>query len=165
MRRSETEKTEDNIEFCEFVWKIDNFSVKRKQAQNGIELLIYSDPFYTHENGYKICLGAYPDGFGVDKGVHLTVAFYIMSGLSDNILQWPFNHDVTLSLVNQDTGRNQRNFVIKYNPYPNNARWKKPIKERNGGHGTSGLCLLDEILKNAALCKNDQIIIKFTMHK
>ena len=61
----------------------------------------YSEPFYTHHHGYKMCLRVDANGHGDGKGTHLSVAFFLMRGEFDNHLTWPFQGDIIVQLVNQ----------------------------------------------------------------
>ena len=54
-----------------------------------------SQPFYTHEQGYKMCLKVTANGQGSGKGSHITVVVYLMKGEYDDQLEWPFKADVT----------------------------------------------------------------------
>ena len=57
----------------------------------------YSEPFYTHHRGYKMCLKVFPnnEGSSVDIGVCL------MRGEFDGQLKWPFRGKVVIKVVNQ----------------------------------------------------------------
>ena len=61
----------------------------------------YSEPFYTHPDGYKMCLGVYANGSGDGKGTHVTVYVHLIQGEFDNHLKWPFRGDITIQLLNQ----------------------------------------------------------------
>ena len=56
----------------------------------------YSEPFYTHPRGYKMCLSVKPNA-----GSCISVWFHILRGDFDNILSWPFQGQLTLQLMNQ----------------------------------------------------------------
>ena len=60
-----------------------------------------SQPFYTHSQGYKMCLRVTANGQGSGKGTHITVAVYLMKGEFDDQLEWPFREDITIQLLNQ----------------------------------------------------------------
>ena len=60
-----------------------------------------SQPFYTHSQGYKMCLRVTANGQGSGKGTHVTVAVYLMKGEFDDQLEWPFRGDITIQLLNQ----------------------------------------------------------------
>ena len=53
---------------------------KRRQFDNEC----YSTPFYTHQNGYKMCLGADSKGYGSGKGTHVSVFVTVMKGEHDD---------------------------------------------------------------------------------
>lgn len=148
-------------EFGELVWHIDNFSDRRRQALNGIEKRIFSDPFYSHKNGYKMCVAVWPVGNVVDND-YLSVYFHIMRGPSDRELLWPFRNTITIALVNQQTGLDHCSETFEYDDWLNADNLRRPTLEKNCGIGTH-LIKLKEILDKAALLGNDQIIIKCTV--
>ena len=92
---------------CEFT--VMEFS-KRKQSNN----IFYSPPFYTHQHGYKICLGVDANGSNTGKGTHVSVSVTVMAGDNDDKLQWPFVGDIILELVNwrKDKGHHSKTLSI-----------------------------------------------------
>ena len=62
----------------------------------------YSPPFYTHLNGYKMCLRVDANGIASARGTHLTVFVCLMRGEFDEQLKWPFRGNITIRLVNQE---------------------------------------------------------------
>ncbi len=50
----------------------------------------YSTPVYTHDRGYKICLGVYANGQAQYTGTHVSGLVYFMKGEFDDELKWPF---------------------------------------------------------------------------
>jgi TNF receptor-associated factor 4 len=62
----------------------------------------YSSHFYTHPNGYKMCLKVFANGNGPRKGTHLSVYVRLMRGEFDDQLKWPFRGRITIKLVNQE---------------------------------------------------------------
>jgi TNF receptor-associated factor 4 len=73
-----------------------NFQVHKENNDHWV-----SRPFYTHSQGYKMCLRVTANGQGSGKGTHITVAVYLMKGEFDNQLEWPFRGDITIQLLNQ----------------------------------------------------------------
>ena len=92
---------------CEFT--LNEFS-KRKQFDNEF----YSSPFYTHQHGYKMCLGVYSNGDCSGKGTHVSVYVQLMAGDNDDQLQWPFVGDINIMLLNwrEDKGHYKVNLPI-----------------------------------------------------
>ena len=75
---------------------MNNFQFHKENDDNWV-----SRPFYTHSQGYKMCLRVIANGQGSGKGTHITVAVYLMKGEFDNHLEWPFRGDITIQLLNQ----------------------------------------------------------------
>ena len=69
---------------------------KRKQFNN----VYYSPPFYTHPHGYKLCIKVYVNGHGESKDTHISIFASLMRGDYDNSLQWPFEGDIVVKLLN-----------------------------------------------------------------
>lgn len=162
-RLREIEMKQEKLQFGEFVWKIENFSEKIKQAKNDIETKFFSDAFFSHKNGYKMCLSVSPRGYGDKNSVYSGVCFHIMRGPLDDILQWPFKYDVTIALINRHTGLDHCSNTIKYNKNPNHENLQKPTVEINGGFGRYNFVKLDELLNNDDLYEKDQIFLKCTV--
>ena len=62
----------------------------------------FSAPFYTQINGYKVQLKVIPNGDLVTRGF-MTVAFYILKGPYDELLQWPMKGKCEVRLLNQNS--------------------------------------------------------------
>lgn len=84
----------------QFTWRIDNIKDKISLAQSGDHAasVIYSPSFYSLEGGYKLSLCIYPAGDN-NQG-YLSLYFVVMKGKFDEILPWPFQKRVYLSLLN-----------------------------------------------------------------
>ena len=79
-----------------FAFRMTNF--EEMKENNGTR---YSLPFYTHPQGYKMCLSVVANGSGRGKGTHVSVYAYLMRGEFDDYLKWPFQGDIVLQLCNQ----------------------------------------------------------------
>lgn len=84
----------------QFTWRVDNIrdKITLAQAGNRPDNVIYSPSFYSLEAGYKLSLCIYPAGDN-NQG-YLSLYFVVMKGQFDEILQWPFQKRVYLSLLN-----------------------------------------------------------------
>ena len=79
---------------CEFTL---NEFTKRKQWNNKF----HSPCFFTHQQGYKMCLEVYSNGeHSSSKGTHVSVYVRLMAGDNDHQLQWPFVGDIDIMLLN-----------------------------------------------------------------
>ena len=61
----------------------------------------YSPPFYSHNGGYRMCLGIVANGNGRGKSTHVSFLIHLMADDNDDKLQWPFRGAITYSLLNQ----------------------------------------------------------------
>jgi len=146
----------------EFLWYIENWETKKKRVQNGLETSIYSSPFYTHKNGYKMCLRLEFRGQLSAEDTCLSLYLCIMRGEFDNILQWPFRHEVRLDLLNQETGVPHVSKIVNTLSNTFSKTWNKPITDINNGFCFYEFIKMSELSSNSALCKGNKIIIKAT---
>ena len=110
---------------CEFT--LTEFT-KRKQFNNEY----YSSAFYSHPNGYKLCLRVDTNGHNVGKGTHISISVFLMRGDYDNILQWPFEGDIVVELLNwKEDNHHQRGNTIDFSKCsdPDGSRTSRVTKE------------------------------------
>lgn len=81
-----------------FVWRIDNVKTRIAKAE-----ILHSDAFYTKQYGYKLKAQVCFKGFADGKWHHLSVAFKLIPGEYDGLLEWPFPLSVTFTLYDQVT--------------------------------------------------------------
>ena len=81
---------------CPVIIKVPNF-VDHKMVDDGW----YSEPFYTHSRGYKMCLCVYPAGVEDTEDPHLSVYLYLMKGPHDDDVIWPLTGKFEIILINQ----------------------------------------------------------------
>ena len=108
-------KNEDNRQYSYIlVEPTSPLPLDTKQPQKSTKLIVtnferhrigggswISSPFYTHSQGYRMCLKVTANGQGSGKDTHITVAVYLMKGEFDDQLEWPFRGDITIQLLNQ----------------------------------------------------------------
>lgn len=125
------------------LWKIDDFEQRRREAIDGTTLSLYSTPFYTSKQGYKMCARVYLNGDGMGKGTHVSLFFVIMKGPNDALLPWPFQQKVTLVLINQN---GKKNVVDQFRPDPQSSSFQRPLnREMNIASGCPLFCRLDSL--------------------
>ena len=94
---------------CPVILKMPGFAATKKNEEKW-----FSDPFYTHDKGYKMCLCVDTEGFDDDSdsadssddgsnssSTHLSVSLYLMKGLYDDKLTWPLEGKFKVKLLNQ----------------------------------------------------------------
>ena len=74
-----------------------------------------SPDFYSHFDGYKLCLIAYVNGSSDGEGTHVSCYVKLMPGEYDDTLEWPFQGEVTVELLNQLEDKNHYKRVIRFN--------------------------------------------------
>ena len=72
----------------------------------------YSDPFCTHNNGYKMCLNV--EAYGCGEGTHLSVFLYLMKGSHDDELTWPLRGKFEIKLLNQISDSEHHSETMTY---------------------------------------------------
>ena len=75
----------------------------------------YSPGFYTLPGGYKMSLhvdASHATGYG--KDAHVSCYVHLMSGEYDDILEWPFQGEVTVELLNQLEDKNHHKYTIGF---------------------------------------------------
>ena len=90
-----------------FCFTLDKFKHRKKKNEEW-----YSEPFYTHPGGYRMCVRIDANGFDDSKFVSLYT--HIMKGECDGELLWPFHGKVTVELLNQKTDDHHHPLTITY---------------------------------------------------
>ena len=139
-----------------YLWRIPEVSRRIRDAKMGRITGIYSPPFYTGRNGYKMCIRAYLNGDGSGEGTHLSIFFVLMKGEYDPLLQWPFNHKVSLILVDQDR---KKDIVQTFKPNPQSSSFQKPKTDMNVASGCPEFAPAS-IYGNHSYVKDDVMYIK-----
>ena len=67
----------------------------------------YSDPFFSHDRGYKMCLHVKASGLGSSvRDVFVSVLLHLMKGSHDDKLPWPITKTFHINLLNQISNAN-----------------------------------------------------------
>ncbi len=74
----------------------------------------YSNGFYTHPQGYKMCLVVYANGYDDGEGTHVSCYIFLMRGEFDNHLRWPFRGAITITVLNQREDYDHCNVPIDF---------------------------------------------------
>ena len=103
-----------------------NFSDLKKRKDEW-----FSESFYTHPKGYKMCVKAYASGFGTGKDTHLSLYIFLMRGEFDDHLKWPFRGKLTIRLVNQSGGEGHRQSILVFDGLtPDHASARVTVGEK-----------------------------------
>ena len=91
----------------EFV--ISNFYVMKKEW--------FSSPFYTHNRGYNFCLVVHSTSDSRSNCSYVSVYAALMRGEYDEELEWPFEGDIRVEIVNWKEDKNHYAKTIAFNRY------------------------------------------------
>ncbi|CAK8695132.1 TNF receptor-associated factor 3-like [Clavelina lepadiformis] len=139
------------------VWKIKDYERRKREAISGKALSLYSQPFYTSSNGYKMCARIYLNGDGMGKGTHMSLFFVVMKGEYDALLPWPFRQKVSLMLLDQ--GMDRRHLSDTFRPDPTSSSFKRPTSDMNIASGCP-LFVAHNVIDGSTYTKEDTIFVK-----
>ena len=148
---------------CPVTIKMSEYSVKRRDA---IEW--YSDPFYTHNKGYKMCLNIFAAGSD-GESTHLSVYLHLMKGPYDDELTWPLTEELEIKLLNQINDSEHDSGTITYNddiPDCYTERVTNSIKSECGWGWPEYASNedLNEITPTCQFLKDDCLFFQVTKH-
>ena len=135
-----------------YMWKIENFSRRLREAREGKLDHFVSAPFNVDSFGYRLCLAVYPNGED-SGGTDLSVFVIIMKGAYDEVLDWPFALPVNITLLGKHLKVLKRNIT----PTLHQACFRRPQAQMNPGFGFPQFCNLS-LLKEEYL-HNDTLFI------
>ena len=92
------------------VVRMDEFEKYRIRSE-----IWYSEPFYLHPKGYKMCLKVFANGASLHKGSHTSVYLTLMKGKYDDNLKWPLQGNFKVSVLNQLADASHWEKEVKYN--------------------------------------------------
>ena len=139
-----------------FMWRIPDLAKRKRDAIDGRITSLYSPPFYTARNGYKMCIRVYLNGDGMGHKTHLSLFFVLMKGEFDALFKWPFESKVSLILVDQN---HHKHLVQTFKPTPESSSFQRPISDMNVASGCPQFCKLS-VLDDENYTKNDVVFIK-----
>ena len=141
-------------------WKIQGFMGFANQAEKDRSYMIWSNPFFLGEKGYKVKLGV-----GLDKYInfYLKICLVIMKSENDVILPWPFFNVVTYKLIDQQKNPQQcwhrsstRRPDLKKDTLEKSLL--RPTLEENPPWASTTLSALTELSKRCYILNNTVII-------
>lgn len=139
-----------------FLWRIPEIARRKRDGIDERVTSIYSPPFYTGRNGYKMCVRAYLNGDGMGYKTHLSLFFVLMKGEFDPLLKWPFEYKVSLILVDQN---HRKHIVQTFKPTVDSNSFQRPAMDMNVASGCPQFAKLTA-LQDENYVKDDVIFIK-----
>ena len=148
----------------QLMWKITNVHERIQEAKSGRQTSFYSPPFYTHKNGFKVCLRIYLNGDGNGRNTHISLFFVILRGEYDALLRWPFRQKVMFLLIDQSMSESRENVYDAFRPDPNSSSFRRPESEMNIASGLPCFCPLGKLMSpEHEYIKDNTMFIKITV--
>ena len=98
-----------------------------------------SPPFHTHEHGYKMCVRIDANGYDEERGNYLSLYTCFMKGDYDNYLQWPFQGEIAVELLNQNADEwgegGHHKCTIRYDDSTHDCAQRVDFEEKSRGVG------------------------------
>ena len=121
-----------------------------------------SRPFYTHLQGYKMCLLVYVNGDGDDDSVAAHVSIYteVMCGEFDHQLNWPFQGSLVVTLIDHEGEEHwiKDNVFIYDEETPKECSSRVINGDENEGWGTTAFIAHEDL--HPKYYKNDSLVFK-----
>jgi len=128
---------------CPVIMKLPEFTTKKRNNEEW-----YTNSFYSHEKGYKMCLNVCVAGDGDGKGTHLSVFLFVMKGTHDDELTWPLSGKFQVKLLNQISDCEHHLTTVPFDDDDHDAAGRVTDGDRaDGGLGDQ------EFISNEDLCK------------
>lgn len=105
-----------------FIWSIHNVSKRKEEAPGGY---LESAVFYTAMFGYKLQGCAYLKGDGKVNENNLSIYIMILKGEHDSLLKWPFQHPVSVILMDQSL--RELDIIKTFRPTQSSSCFKQPL--------------------------------------
>lgn len=117
-----------------------------------------SPPFYTHLQGYRMCLWVDIGGNGPGKGIYISVFLSLTKGEHDTKLKWPFRGSIIVQLLNQQDEEMPHTEVIKYHDHTPNSTAGRVMEEgRMSKPWGKGKFMRHDELTAGGFMKNDTL--------
>ena len=145
------------------VFKLSQFTKKKEGNEEW-----YSSGFYTSPGGYKMSLNVDANGYGEGKGTHVSCYTYLMAGEYDDTLEWPFQGEVTIKLLNQLEDKNHKKYTILFNESTLDEYNQRVREGRStGGWGRRKFISLEDLeynsITNCQYLKDDSLYFRVSV--
>ena len=121
-------------------------------------------PFHSRDKSYKLHLRVDANGDGSGKGTHLSLCVFLLKGEYDDQLQWPFNANITVQLLNWSGDNSHEEETIPHHKAPLDYRTRVTGRERApGGMGCPQFIshsVLESVSSNTRYINEDSLCFR-----
>lgn len=144
-----------------FVWKINHFSAHLRNQEEERPVVIHSPGFYTGKPGYKLCLRMHLQSPSAPRCAnYISLFVHTMQGEYDNLLHWPFQGTIRLSILDQSEGSNIQDQEEIMDTKPDLLAFQRPTMPRNPkGFGYVTFMPI-QTLRQKLFIKNDTLLVR-----
>ena len=152
---------ESSIGLPPFSFVMDNFQDRLQRNSN-----FFSPPFYSHIGGYRLRIKVTPNGIFFGEGTHISLTVYVMKGVFDENLSWPFRGSIKIALMDQLNDSDHKEETITFDK---GTSVKASGRVLNGDINEKGLVLYEFFdhswlkltsKKRGFFVKDDKILFK-----
>lgn len=127
----------------------------------------FSPPFYTRQQGYRMCLKVMTNGEGSGTGQYVAIYLHLMSGEFDDTLSWPFRGELVVELLSQknDGMHPPHTHIVRYTEATPRKHASRVVNGEcaQEGKGTSTFIHLSDLAMN--YLHNDSLVFRITRIK
>ena len=121
-------------------------------------------PFYSRDKGYKLQLRVVANGNHSGKGIHLSLYVYLLKGEYDDQLQWPFNANITVQLLNWSGDNSHEEKTIPHHTAPLEYRTRvtegDTAPSGGGYHQFISHSVLESVSSNTRYINEDSVCFR-----
>ena len=144
-----------------YIWKVSHFGKILQEAKQGKVTTIRSDPIYNSPQGYKMEIHIIPNGNGKAKDSHLSVYLFMMKGEYDSILSWPFQQEITFTLIDQQQQEgNRKDLSTSFKADASEEFFGRPVHKVNDAGRGFPRFVSHEVLQTRRYVVDDTIFLK-----
>ena len=149
-----------------YLWRVAGFFQLLQDAIDG--KITYSDspPIYTSLYGYKLCMRIFPNGVNDGVGRHVGLFVGMVQGEYDDILEWPFNARISLTILDQSGAEFRNDISGTFLAKRNMMAFKKPIADAHefNLHGYAEFAPI-QLVCSPEYMKDDTIMVKIEIKR
>ena len=153
------------IQICPVVIKMSQYA---RRKETNIQWL--SQTFFTHSEGYRLCMYVNAAGTDNGKGTHMSVHLFLTKGPHDDKLAWPLRGNFIITLLNQISHKDHHSFVPLLNDKSTAAAGNRVMNGEYAakGWGTTTFISNEKLYTSTPVCqflKDDCIFFQVMVYK
>ena len=152
---------ESNVLLCPVILKMTEFTRKKQDEKEW-----FSASFFSHNQGYKMCLNIDPNGYGDSRGTHMSIWLCLLKGPYDDMLTWPLRERFEIQVLNQIKDKWHYALIVVYgDEIPNACGGRVTGNGRDNVVGEASFISHEDLCSNNSKCqfvKDDCVYFKIT---